>query len=107
MSDIQNQLKEFLKTAETWERMETPIPGIYMIKLPPTKKRSAILNMELNPIKNDGNRTKKKGLFVSGGGMLLDFCKLFQDERVHKLLNDMESVNESILEIKESKKLEM
>ncbi|KKK62166.1 hypothetical protein LCGC14_3007050 [marine sediment metagenome] len=43
MSTIGEQLKEHLKNGRDWEKMETPIPGVYVMKVPGTKSRKAML----------------------------------------------------------------
>jgi len=37
MADIQAQLEEHLEKGKDWEKMETPISGVYVVKVPATK----------------------------------------------------------------------
>ncbi len=93
MSDIKSQLKEHLKSAKDWEKMETPIPGVFVVKIPPTKTRGAMLNLEVNPLKEGGAPTKRKGLFISSSEMLEGFREALSDEKISKLMNELDLVN--------------
>ena len=93
MADISVQLKEHLMNGEDWEKLETPIPGVYVVKIPESKTLKARLNLELNPLKDDGNTIKKKGLFVSGKEVFVKFSELFLDEQIFQILQAMEQVN--------------
>ena len=65
MADITSQLKDHLEKGKDWERMDTPVPGLYIVKVPATQTRKARLNLELSPLKKDGTPLKKK-VFLSG-----------------------------------------
>jgi len=69
LADIQNQLKDHLENAEDWEKMDTPIEGVSVVKVPATKTRPALLFIEVNPLKENGTPMKRKGLFVGNKEM--------------------------------------
>jgi len=87
-------LKEFLKDGKDWEKMETDIPGVFVVKIPGTKTRDGRLMVEVNPIdKSTGKPKKRKGLFIADYEMYLQFQEaLFQDE-VPALVKTLEEVN--------------
>ena len=93
MTEIEQQLKDHLDNASDWEKMETPIPGVFVVKVPATKTRAALLNLEINPLKDNGLQMKKKGLFVSGKEMLIKFSETLSDDKVYQLINEIERVN--------------
>ena len=93
MADISAQLKDHLANGEDWEKMETPIPGVYIVKIPESKTQKARLNLELNPLKDDGKAIKKKGLFVNGKEMFVKFSELFHDDQAFKIIQVMEQIN--------------
>ena len=64
LADIQKQLKDHLEKAEDWEKMDTPIKGVSVVRVPATKTRPALLFIEVNPLKENGTPMKRKGLFV-------------------------------------------
>ena len=105
MSNIQAQLKEHLKSAKDWDKMETPVPGVSVVKVPATKTRPAMLHLEINPVKNDGTPMKRKGLFVGSKEMLVKFSEALNDDKVFQLISELEKVNPK--GSGETKKLEM
>lgn len=93
MADIKMQLKDHLKSAEDWGKMETPIPGVYVVKVPATKTRPALLFLEINPIKDDGKPIKRKGLFIGNFENLLLFSEALADDKVVQLIRTLEEIN--------------
>ena len=96
MTDISTQLKEHLSNGADWEKMETPIQGVYVVKVPATKTRPAILHLEINPLKDDGKPMKRKGLFVGSKEMLIKFGEALNDDKVYQLIQELETVNPEI-----------
>ncbi|MGV9173752.1 MAG: hypothetical protein ACOC44_14260 [Promethearchaeia archaeon] len=107
MADIQDQLKDHLKTAKDWEKMETPIPGVFVVKVPATKTRPALLFLEINPLKENGRPMKRKGLFVKNKEMLISFTEALTDDKVFKLIQELDSVNPDVSKKGNRKKLKM
>jgi len=106
MADIQAQLKEHLDKAKEWGKMETPIPGVNVVKVPGTKTRPPLLFLEINPLKQDGTPMKRKGLFIRDYEMLVKFSEALTDDKVVRLIKELEDVNPDG-EKKKSKKLKM
>jgi len=92
MSDLQAHLKEHLNTANDWDKMETPIEGVFVVKVPSTKTRPALLFMEINPLK-DGKPVKRKGLPIGSREMLVKFSEALQEDKVYQLISEIEKVN--------------
>ena len=107
MADIQSQLKEHLKSGSDWQKMETPVPGVYVVKVPATKTRPALLFLEVNPLKEDGKPMKRKGLFVGSKEMLVKFGEALNDDKVFQLIGEIEKVNPKGISDDNTKKLEM
>lgn len=70
---IQAQLRSFLKKGKSWEKMETPIPNVSIIKVPIKKQKIAALNLVVShmkreiDIKNSQAFQKLRGIFVDSG----------------------------------------
>ena len=75
LTGIQDQLKDHLKNGNEWEKMDTPIPDISVVKVPGNKSRPAMLYIEINPLKENGAPMKRKGLFISDYEMLVKFSE--------------------------------
>ena len=105
MSNIENQLEDHLKGGADWEKMETPIPGVFVVKVPATKTKPALLFLEVNPLKDDGKPLKKRGLFIGSKEMLLKFSEALNDDKTFQLIGELEKINPEV-KIK-TKKLKM
>lgn len=106
MADIQEQLKDHLEKGEDWEKMDTPIEGVSVVKVPATKTRPALLFIEVNPLKENGTPMKRKELFVGSKEMLIKFGEALNDDQTFKLIQEIEQINPKGMENK-VKKLEM
>jgi len=106
MSDIENQLKDHLKSGKDWEKMDTPIQGVSVVKVPATKTRPSLLFLEINPLKEDGSPMKRKGLFVGSKEMLVKFSEALNDDKTFQLIQELERVNPKGVK-NSTKKLEM
>jgi len=93
MPTISEQLKEHLQNGRDWEKMSTPVSGVYVVKVPKTKTRPAMLQLEINPLKDDGKPMKKKGLFISSKEMLIKFAELISEDQSYQILNATENIN--------------
>jgi hypothetical protein len=107
MADIQAQLKAHLKNGADWEKMEAPIEGVFVVKVPATKTRPALLFLEINPLKDDGKPMKRKGLFVGSKEMLVKFAEALGDDKVFQLISEVEKINPQGAASGPVKKLEM
>jgi hypothetical protein len=106
MADIQTQLEEHLKNAKNWEKMATPVPGVSVTKVPGTNSRPPMLFLAINPVNEDGSPMKRKDLFVKNYPELVKFSELLTDDKVVRIIKEMEEVNPTKKK-KEKKKLEM
>ena len=107
MANIEAQLKAHLKDGADWEKMETPVPGVNVVKVPATKTRPALLFLEVNPLKEDGKPMKRKGLFVGSKEMLIKFGEALNDDKVFQLIGELEKINPQGTTNGPAKKLEM
>lgn len=88
-----DELHSHLETAKDWEKLPTEINGVFVVKIPATKTRSARLMVEVNPVDESGNPKKRKGLFISDFATYVQFLEALQDDRIGKLMKNVDSVN--------------
>lgn len=101
-------LKKFLETAKSWEKMETDIDGVFVVKIPATKTRDARLMVEVNPInKVTGQPKKRKGLFIADFEMYLQFQEALMEDEVPALIKTIEEINPEPPQSKGAKKLKL
>jgi hypothetical protein len=82
----EEKLSQFLKTGPDWGRMKTTLPGLFILKLPAYRNSPARIVIELNPVDNSGNPTKKRGLVIRSSQELEEYIKLFQPDKLSSLL---------------------
>ncbi len=90
--DVTSNLKEFLENGEDWERRNTNIPGVAIIRLPATKARSASLAIEVNPLDENGRPMKKKGVMVMSGQEIQAFRAIFENPKLENLALALEDI---------------
>jgi len=89
----EDKLSSFLKTGGDWGSMKTTVPGVFILKLPEYKSSPARLVVELNPVDNSGNPTKKRGLMIRSLEELEEYRKLFQYDKLQSLLKTVDKLN--------------
>ena len=101
-------LKEHLENGKDWEKLETDIPGVFVVKIPGTKTRSSRLMVEVNPInKATGTPKKRKGLFIADFEMYLQFQEALMEDEVPALIKTLEEVNPEPAQSTKAKKLKL
>ena len=104
MPNISEKLKNHLANGENWGKMESPIQGVYIVKVPETKTRKAMLYLEINPLKENGKPLKKKGVFINSQEMLLGFTEALRNEKSHLLMSIIDQVNgEGVIDLNENR----
>jgi len=82
-----------LREAKDWERKATNVPGVFLLKLPPFKGRSASLAIEVNPIGASGAATKKRGVVVRSTNELQEINKMLSHPKLVELAKRIDDVN--------------
>ncbi len=91
--ELSEILRAFLETGEDWERKNTSVRGVSIIKLPGTKSRAPSLAIEINPVSEKGVPMKKKGVMIMGGGELVAFREIFSNPKVDGLIRTIEDIS--------------
>ena len=89
----EDKLSQFLKTGPDWGRMKTTLPGLFILKFPAYRNSPARIVVELNPVDDSGNPTKKRGLVIRSSQELEEYVKLFQHDKLSSLLGSIDKVN--------------
>ncbi|MCU0632244.1 MAG: hypothetical protein MUC66_04620 [Methanolinea sp.] len=90
--ELNEVLRAFLESGEDWERKNTSVKGVSIIKLPGTKSRAPSLAIEINPVNEKGVPMKKKGVMVMSGGELSAFRDIFSSPKVDGLIRTIEEI---------------
>jgi len=90
--ELTQTLKAFIEEGQDWERKNTSVKGVSIIRLPATKNRAASLAIDINPIGENGLPMKKKGVMIMNAAELAAFRAAFTNEKVDGLISALEEV---------------
>lgn len=90
--ELTETLKAFIDEGQDWERKQTSVKGVSIIRLPATKNRAASLAIDINPIGENGLPMKKKGIMIMNAAELMAFRAAFSNEKVDGLIKALEDV---------------
>jgi len=93
LNPLEEKLKSFLKTGSDWARLKTSVPGVFVLKLPPFRGSPARLAVELNPVDDSGNPTRRRGLILRNFEELSQYKQLFQTDKLEPLVKSVETAN--------------
>lgn len=92
-----NALKEFLSSGREWARKPVAsMPGVFILKIPGSSRRPATLALEINPIDEFGNPTKRRGLIIRNYEELESFRLLINERKLDDLAKMVDEVNPKI-----------
>ena len=90
---MSEKIAEFLKTGADWAKLKTSIPGVFVQKLPAYRNQPARLAVEVNPVDEYGNPTKRKGLTVRDVFEYEEFKEILNNEKMENLFEMLANVN--------------
>ncbi len=90
---IEERLTGFLKDAKAWERRATNIPGVFLMKLPSSRKRLVAIAIEINPVDAAGSATKKRGIVARSASELDEFNRILTNQKLVELARMVDLVN--------------
>jgi len=92
LMELKETLKTFIEKGQDWERKQTSVKGVSIIRLPATKNRAASLAIDINPIGENGLPLKKRGIMIMNGGEVEAFRQAFNSEKLDSLVAALEDV---------------
>ena len=90
---LDEKLFQFIKDAKDWERMATSVSGVFLLKLPSYKVRSASVAIEINPVDASGSATKKRGVVIRSASELNEINRLLTNPKLAELARNIDTVN--------------
>jgi hypothetical protein len=90
--ELTDTLRVFIEEGKDWERKQTTVKGVSIIRLPATKNRAASLAIDINPIGENGLPMKKKGIMIMNAAELAAFRMIFTNEKIDSLVKALEEV---------------
>ena len=90
--NIKETLETFLEEGKDWERKQTSIRGVSILRMPRTTTRSPTLAMEINPVDERGSQMKRKGIMIRSPKELDALRVVMSDPKVVGLMEALASV---------------
>lgn len=95
--DINSKLKILLKHLENWEKTDTNVPGVKIIKIPAKKDIPERLGIEINPVDSSGRLIKKTGNIVLTNMELFKmYSDLFKNQKIIELMEEIEDLRREL-----------
>jgi hypothetical protein len=105
---VDERLAQFLKDGKDWERKPTSMAGVFLLKMPAYKSRSASIAIEINPVDSSGAATKRRGIVIKSQSELDQICKMITNPKIIQLTSSIDEINpEKNQPIKESEVFEI
>jgi len=90
--NVKETLETFLEEGKDWERKQTSIRGVSILRMPRTTTRPPTLAMEINPVDDRGAQMKRKGVMIRSPRELEALRGVLSDPKVANLMEALASV---------------
>lgn len=85
--DLADKLAQHLENGKDWEKLKTPIEGVYVVKMPAKGRFPAKLAIEVNPA------GKRKGHYLLDSNQFKAFLNALTHSKLPELFEAIDSVN--------------
>ena len=87
------RLTEFLEKGKDWERKQTNIPGVFLIRLPQFRSRPACIGVELDVLNRGGGANRRRGVIIRTKEELQELSNAVTNKKLIDLTSAIENVN--------------
>lgn len=87
------RLIEFLENGKDWERKQTNIPGVFLIRLPQFRSRPACIGVELDALNRGGGSNRRRGIILRTSEELQQLLDIVSNKKLSELTSSIEKVN--------------
>jgi hypothetical protein len=95
--NVKETLEAFLEEGKDWERKQTSIRGVSILRMPRTTTRPPTLAMEINPVDDRGSQMKRKGIMIRSPRELEALRGVLSDPKVVNLMEALALVVPPVL----------
>jgi hypothetical protein len=94
MEDIDSKLKQFLQNGKDWERKQTNIPSVFLLRLPSFRSRPECIAIEIDVTnRGGGGANRRRGIIIRSQEEIQELSKIFENPKVISLASAVEKVN--------------
>ena len=90
---VDNRLTDFLNEGKDWERKQTNVSGVFLLKLPTFKRRPACIAIEIDAIGQGGGGNRRRGLIIRTKEDIEQLSNILNNDKVIELASAVEKVN--------------
>ncbi len=87
-----SRLTDFLENGKDWERKQTNIPGVFLLRLPAFRSRPACIGIELDVL-NRGGGNRRRGIIIRSKEEIQQLSEIVTNEKLIELTSTIEKVN--------------
>jgi hypothetical protein len=95
MENIETKLKQFLGDGKDWERKQTNIPGVFLLRLPAFRSRPECVAIEIDVTNRagGGGGSRRRGIIIRSREEIQDLSKIFENSKLIDLAAALEKIN--------------
>jgi hypothetical protein len=94
MEDIDSKLKEFLDNGKDWERKQTNIPSVFLLRLPSFRGRPECIAIEIDATsRGGGGSNRRRGIIVRSRQEIQELSKILENPKLISLASAVERIN--------------
>ena len=90
---VDNRLTDFLNEGKDWERKQTNVPGVFLLKLPAFRSRPACIAIEIDALGRGGGGNRRRGLIIRSKEEIEQLSNILTNDKVIELASAVEKVN--------------
>jgi hypothetical protein len=91
---VDNRLTDFLREGKDWERKQTNVPGVFLLKLPAFRSRPACIAIEIDALgRGAGGGNRRRGLIIRSKEEIEQLSNILNNNKVIDLASAVETVN--------------
>ena len=91
---VDNRLTDFLNKGKDWERKQTNVPGVFLMKLPAFRSRPACIAIEIDVLGRGGaGANRRRGLIVRSKEEIQQLSNILNNDKVIELASAVETAN--------------
>jgi hypothetical protein len=87
------RLVEFLENGKDWERKQTNIPGVFLIRLPQFRSRPACIGIELDVLNRGSGSNRRRGIILRTKQELKQLLDIVTNKKLGDLTSSIEKIN--------------
>jgi len=94
MENIESKLKEFLENGKDWERKQTNIPGVFLLRLPAFRSRPECVAIEIDATsRGGGGGNRRRGIIIQSEEEIQEISQIFENPKITGLAAALEKIN--------------